>query len=70
MKSRKALEAHNQFQSGWVGTVKYHVTDSGISLLTASVMHSQALNESHLNPWVAAKKDGSLVCAHCDCMAG
>ena len=39
-------------------------------ILTAAVMHSQALNESKLNTWVAAQKDGSVICEHSDCMAG
>ena len=28
-------------------------------------MHSQAINESKLNPWVAVQKDGSVIWAHC-----
>ena len=48
MKNRKALEGNNQFQSGWVSAVKYFVTDPGVTILTAAVMHSQALNESKL----------------------
>ena len=50
MKNRKALQDYNQFQSGWVSAVKYFVTDPGVTILTAAVMHSQALNESKLNP--------------------
>ena len=48
MKNRKELEGNNQFQSGWVSAVKYFVTDPGVTILTAAVMHSQALNESKL----------------------
>ena len=70
MKNRKALERYNQFQSGWVISVKHFVTDTSVTILTAAFMHSQVLNESKLNPWVAAQKDGSVICAHCDCMAG
>ena len=44
MKNRKALEGYNQFQSGWVSAVNYFVTDPGVVILTAAVMHSQALN--------------------------
>ena len=64
MKNKKALEGYNQFQSGWVSVVKHFVTDP------AAVMHSQALNESKLNSWAAAQKDGSVICAHFDCMVG
>ena len=70
MKNRKALQDYNQFQSGWVSAVKYFVTDPGITILTAPVMHSQALSESKPDPWVAAQKDVSVICAHCDYMAG
>ena len=67
MKIWKALEGYNQSQSCWVSVVKHFVIDPGI---TAAVMDSQALNESKLNTWVAAQKDGSIICEHCDCMAG
>ena len=70
MENRKALEGYNQFQSGCVNAVKRFVTDPGVMILTAAVMHLQALNESKLNTWVAAQKDGSFICEHCDCMAG
>ena len=70
MKNRKALEGYNQFQSCCVNVVKRFVTDPGVMILTAAVMHSQALNESKLNTWVAAQKDGPVICGPCDCMAG
>ena len=70
MKNRKAIEGYNQFQSGWVSAVKHFVTDPGIMILTPAVMHSQTLNESKLNLWVAVQEDVSVICAHCDCMAG
>ncbi|MCL4144766.1 UNVERIFIED_CONTAM: hypothetical protein GTU68_057373 [Idotea baltica] len=34
------------------------------------VNHSQKLNEKPLTPWVFAHKDGVIISAHCDCMAG
>ena len=71
MKSRKGLEAYNQFQSGWVDQVlTYNRDKCAIILLTAKVMHSQRLNEDCLRPWIAATKDGTVLCAHCNCMAG
>ena len=65
MKSRKSLEAHNQFVSGWFGVVKVIQTEEIIYPLTATVLHSQALSEDPLQPWVALQKFGSLMCAHC-----
>ena len=68
--NKKALEGYNQFQLGRVSAVKHFVTDPGVTILTAAVMHSQGLNESKINTWVAAEKVGSVICAHCSCMAG
>lgn len=33
-------------------------------------MHSQKLSEQFLKPWIVTKSDGSIICAHCNCMAG
>ena len=57
-------------QSGWLSAVKHFVTDSGVTILTATAMYSQAYNKRKVNPWVAAQKNGSVICAHCDCVAG
>ena len=70
MKNRKKVEGSNQFQSSWVSAVKHFVTDPGATILTAAVMHSQTLNESKPNPWVAVQKDGYVICAHCDGVTG
>ena len=32
--------------------------------------HSQKANEPLLNVWVKTHKDGVVMCAHCDCVAG
>ena len=46
MKSRKSLEAHNQFISGWVRTVyHYQKTGSNFVILKVEVMPSQRLND-------------------------
>ena len=39
-------------------------------LFSAKVMHSQRLSEEPLHPWVFANKEGTIICAHCNCMAG
>ena len=57
MKNRRALKDYNQFHSGSVSALKHFVTDSCVMILTATVMHSQALHKSKLNPCVAAQKD-------------
>ena len=63
MKSRKALEAYNQFQSGWVKRVK--INDQGrsrASILQALAMHSQ---RNPLHPWIAADKDDAMIRVVC-----
>lgn len=34
------------------------------------VLHSQSLGEKPLSPWMIVKKDGTIMGAHCDCVAG
>jgi len=34
------------------------------------IMHSMRLNEKLLKPWVIADADGTIISAHCDCVAG
>ena len=70
MKNWRSLEAYNQFQSGSVQKVVSLKTDDNIIVLPAKVLHSQRLNEEPPSPWVAAKIDGTIICAHCNCMAG
>ena len=72
--NKKALESYDQFQLGRVSAVKHFVTDPGVTILTDAVMHavmhSQGLNESKINTWASAEKIGSVICAHCNSMAG
>ncbi len=44
--------------------------DDTTVVLTGNVRHSQSVSASHLKPWVAAEKCGTIICAHCTCMAG
>ena len=39
-------------------------------VLKAAVLHSQSISSSPLLPWVAVKAEGTILCAHCTCMAG
>ena len=70
MKARKSLEAHNQFQSGWVGSVLLYKPSNEVNLFLAEVTRSQAVNDEKHKPWVAVAPDGGIICAHCNCMAG
>ncbi|KAK2180565.1 hypothetical protein NP493_437g00005 [Ridgeia piscesae] len=72
MRNRRSLEAHNQFESGWVKTVRYFKpTDSPHCILKADVIPSQRVNDTPHHPWVGLhEKDRVVTAAHCDCMAG
>ncbi|CAL4250689.1 unnamed protein product, partial [Meganyctiphanes norvegica] len=63
MKSRKSLEAYNQFQSGWVQKVLIFSTSENTCVLSSKVLHSQRLSEDPLRPWVAVQQDGKVICA-------
>ena len=39
-------------------------------LISAHVKHSLRLSSPPLHPWVVAEKEGTVACAHCNCMAG
>ena len=64
--TRKSLEAYNQL----VGQVLMYITPSKKSMLMASVMPLERLNEDRHKPWVGVNSDGSVLCAHCNCKAG
>ena len=38
--------------------------------MTARVRHSQRISTTPVKQWVAAEKGGTIICAHCTCMAG
>ena len=59
--------------SGWLRTVYYHDFGYGNKncLLKALVNPSQRTSEKPHLPWVAIEKSsGSILTAHCTCMAG
>lgn len=70
MENYRSLEAHTFFTSGWVQTVKFIKTDSGDFLFKADVKPPWRVTEEPHHPWVALKKTGPVITAHCDCMAG
>lgn len=70
MENYRSLEAHVFFVSGWVQTVFCLQSRSGIMVLKADVKPSWRVTEEPHHPWVALKKEGPVLAAHCDCMAG
>lgn len=71
LKAYKSLEGYKYLVAGWVGDASAHsVSDGNKVILTAAVRHSQSLSATPLRPWIAAEKSGTILCAHCTCMAG
>ncbi|KAM7287288.1 uncharacterized protein ISCGN_030979 [Ixodes scapularis] len=70
MKAYKSLEAHNYFTSGWVKSLTAMRLPSKRIVVLSEVNHSQRLREAPLKAWLLADADGSVITAHCTCMAG
>lgn len=66
--TRTLLLVHVCFSSGWVQTVYWHSLGTRC-LLKAKVKPSQRLSDSPHEAWVALEKSGSIITAHCTCMA-
>ena len=69
LKAYKSLEGYMYSTDGWVDQVMSYAIERGV-LLTARVRHSQKVSATPVKPWVAAEKGGTVICAHCTCMAG
>ena len=70
LKAYKSLEAYNYFYNGYVRTVLLH-RSGNLSVMKAKVNPSQKSPENSHEPWVIINtQDGSVVTAHCTCMAG
>ena len=72
LKAYKSLEGYKYHVDGWVSKV-FVCQISGraqTALLSACVKHSQKLSGPPLKPWIAAEMVGTILCAHCNCMAG
>lgn len=72
LKAYKSLDAYKYQLAGWVGEVSVHGVEdcSDKVIMCAKVRHSQSVKAAPLLPWVAADKDGTIICSHCTCMAG
>ncbi|XP_018014535.1 uncharacterized protein LOC108671493 [Hyalella azteca] len=70
-KAFKTLESYKQFVDGWVQEIYTHKpANCNNTVIAAKVMHSMRLNEKLLKPWIIADADGTIISAHCDCVAG
>ena len=78
LKAYKCTEGYKYSVNGWVGKVLVHQVRhcSGegvlkqVTIVSASVKQSQRLSDTPLKPRVAAEMTGTVICAHCTCMAG
>ncbi|KAL1481639.1 hypothetical protein MTO96_015325 [Rhipicephalus appendiculatus] len=71
-KNHKLSDAYNSFLSGEVQRVMSFTAGKrgvGVVLLTASVEAGQQLSKAY-RPWCIVEDDGTVVSAHCTCMAG
>ncbi|XP_046840588.1 uncharacterized protein LOC124434733 [Xenia sp. Carnegie-2017] len=69
LKNYKSLDSYQNFVNGRVREMlvkKY----GDHCLLIAKVNHSQRMSEKPLTPCVVCEKNGKVLTAHCDCMAG
>ena len=41
-----------------------------ICVFAVKVKHSQRMTSPPLKPWAGIRPDGTIICAHCNCMAG
>ena len=69
MLNYKSLDSYRNFVKGWVRCVLVKKVGDK-RLVAGKVNHSQKLAQSPLIPWIVAKKDGQILLAHCNCMAG
>ena len=70
MENYKSLEAYKYFASGWVQTM-YHIwLDSVVFIEKTGVCPSYRINDTPYQPWITMNKSGSILAAHCNCMAG
>eukprot|EP00794_Sanderia_malayensis_P002736 gene2736-3161_t len=71
LKNYRSLESYNHFVCEWVKEVcVYSKPDMDNVIITGRVFHSQRLSETPPSPWIIADKSGSILSAHCNCMAG
>ena len=70
LKAFKSLEAYNYFYNGYVRTVYFYLSGK-FDIHKPKVNPSQKAAENYHEPWVIICMDnGSVMTAHCTCMAG
>ena len=69
LKAYKTREGYKYLIAGWVGDVSLHAA-SDKAVIKAKVRHSQNVSKTPICPWIVVEKCGTILCAHCMCMAG
>lgn len=68
---KNLLDGPQYVNNGWVSNFGGLSLLDGNILIRAKVTHSQSLHTPPLNPWMLiSKTGGSVIDAHCDCVAG
>ncbi|KAL5516642.1 hypothetical protein EMCRGX_G002028 [Ephydatia muelleri] len=60
-------------KDGWVLAMKIHYfrhDSNNRCIVMGKVRHSQKINAAPVLPWVVLELNGTVLCAHCTCMAG
>ena len=73
LKAYKSLEGYRQFIDGWVSNIHVSSCNSACNdkfLVTAKIKHSQKLSIPPAKAWIGVEGSGTVICGHCDCMAG
>jgi len=71
VKNYKSLQSFKYFTSGWVLEVEWkEYSKENIVLILGKVRHSYAASKTPLRPWVLVRSNGTILVAHCTCMAG
>ena len=71
LRTYKSMDGYLFVANGWVDVQVYPIPSRAATFLVrARIRRSQRLSATTLRPLVAVEKIGSVLCAHCNCMAG
>ena len=71
VKNYKSLQSYKYFTNGWVLEVAWKkYQEENTVLILGRVRHSFAASKAPLRPWVLVGSNGTVLVAHCTCMAG
>eukprot|EP00794_Sanderia_malayensis_P014628 gene14628-16147_t len=68
-KAFRSLQAYNQMVSGFVCSVLGYIVNKRY-VVRAKVRHSQRMNDPLVQLWIITNEEGTVISAHCTCMAG